>query len=174
MADAYLGSIKLFSFNFPPKGWAFCDGQTMAINQNQALFALLGTTYGGNGINTFALPNLKQRIPVHFGQGAGLSNRILGETAGQSAVTLVSGQIPSHTHNITVSSGAGTLASPISAQPAKESSGQTAIYTGRAADAVMDPAAVGNAGQSQPHDNMQPYLVLRFCIALVGIFPSRP
>ncbi len=173
MATPFLGQIKVFSFDYPPKGWTFCDGQLLPINQNQALFSLLGTTFGGNGQTNFALPDLRGRMPIHFGQGAGLSPRVLGEVGGSSAVTLTIAQTGPHTHTVPAVAGPGTVSNPVSGVPAKEASGQTAIYSASAADTTMAPQTIGNTGGGQAHNNMQPYLGLRFCIALQGIFPSR-
>jgi microcystin-dependent protein len=169
MSDQYLGEIRIFGFNFAPYGWAFCNGQTLPISQYSALFALLGTTYGGNGVSTFALPNLQSRMPLHFGQGPGLSPYALGEQIGTEAVTLLVTQLPSHNHGIVASSTA-TSKNPSNAEPAFTSGGSS---YGTAADLTMAPNMVANAGGSQPHDNMPPILALNFCIALQGIFPSR-
>ena len=171
MAEPFLSEIRIFSFNFPPKGWAFCNGQFLPINQNQALFSLLGTTYGGNGQTTFALPNLRGRAQIHMGAG-----HTLGEAAGSSAVTVNLQQLPTHTHTLTnnLCIGGGTtnaaLGDPTSNYWANNGQG---IYSTSAPDAVMHPSAVTNVGGNQPHTNLQPYLVLNFCIALQGIFPSQ-
>jgi microcystin-dependent protein len=167
MAEPFLSEIRIFSFNFPPKGWAFCNGQFMPINQNQALFALLGTTYGGNGQTTFALPNLQGCVPIHFGNG-----HSLGEKAGSSSVTITQQTMPQHLHFLNASqSGANTNV------PANNTllgdSAPNDLYTGPASLVAMAPASVSNVGGSQAHTNMMPYLVLNFCIALQGIFPSR-
>lgn len=165
MSEPFLGEIRLMSFNFPPKGWAFCNGQLLPINQNQALFALLGTTYGGDGRVNFALPNLQGRVPLHDGNG-----HLLGERAGQSAHALTTAELPIHTHGVAVSpSATGGSASPSGnvlggANNAYAPPGGTPT--------TLAPATVGATGGSQPHDNMQPYLVISFCIALQGIFPS--
>ena len=171
MAEPFLSEIRIFSFNFPPKGWAFCNGQLLPINQNQALFSLLGTTYGGNGQTSFALPNLRGRTPIHSGSG-----HTLGEAAGSSAVTINISQLPQHTHTLTsnLCIGGGnvnaTLGDPTGAFWANNGK---AMYSSSQGDKVMHPSAVTNVGGSQPHTNMQPYLVLNFCIALQGIFPSQ-
>ena len=169
MSEPFLSEIKLMSFNFPPKGWALCNGQFLPINQNQALFSLLGTTYGGNGQTTFALPNLRGRVPIHMGNG-----HTLGEAAGSTAVTINIQQLPQHSHVLqgTTASNAPTPVpnntvllgdSPSQPYAAGNSNGQAALV----------PSSISNVGGSQPHTNMQPYLVLNFCIALQGIFPSQ-
>jgi len=163
MSEPFLSEIKIVSFNFPPKGWALCNGQLLPINQNQALFSLLGTTYGGNGQTTFALPNLQGCVPVHVGDG-----HTLGEKAGSSSVTVSMSQMPQHAH---VMNGSNVAA---------ETSVPTGAYLGIVANTFTPPAnlvsllpgAVTNVGGSQPHNNMMPYLVLNFIIALQGIFPS--
>jgi microcystin-dependent protein len=164
MATPYLGEIKIVAFNFPPKGWAFCNGQLLPINQNQALFAILGTTYGGNGIQTFALPNFQGSVPIHVGGGFNL-----GETGGAATNTLTLAAMPSHGH--------AASAAPVAAdQPAPGGNlwaDTTNGYSTASPNATMSPAGVGAAGGGQPYDNFPPYLVLSFIIALVGIFPSR-
>lgn len=167
MAEPFLSEIRIFSFNFPPKGWAFCNGQFLPINQNQGLFSLLGTTYGGNGQTTFALPNLRGRYAMHEGNG-----HTLGEAAGSSAVTITQQTMPQHIHfamgsanNPTINIPDGTLVLGNSAP--------SDLYTGAAALVAMSAGSVTNVGGSQAHTNMCPYLVLNFCIALQGIFPSQ-
>ena len=152
------------SFNFPPKGWAFCNGQLLPINQNQALFSLLGTTYGGDGRVNFGLPNLQGRVPLHFG-----NLFLLGQAGGESAHTLIVSEMPAHNHFVTVSSNVADQGSPAGNYLAVESS--NAYST--ASDSAMATQAFTNIGGSQPHDNMPPYLVLSFCIALQGIFPTQ-
>lgn len=164
MSEPFLSEIKLLSFNFPPKGWAYCNGQFLPINQNQALFALLGTTYGGNGQTTFALPDLRGRVPIHMGSG-----HTLGERAGASAHTLSTAQLPAHTH---VALGSETPSE--TNVPTGASLGMRAnAYAAPGNLVAMGPSSVTNVGGSQPHLNMQPYLTLNFCIALQGIFPSQ-
>jgi microcystin-dependent protein len=164
MATPYISEIRIFSFNFAPKGWALCNGQLLPINQNQALFSLMGTTYGGDGINNFALPNLQGRMPVH--EGAGFS---LGQFGGEQNHTLLSAEMPQHTHLAAASSSpANTGTTPGNFW----ANGNQPAYASNA-NVSLNPAIVNNIGGSQPHDNMPPYLVLNFCIALVGIFPSR-
>jgi microcystin-dependent protein len=165
MSEPFLSEIKIVSFNFPPKGWALCNGQLLPINQNQALFALLGTTYGGNGQTNFALPNLRGRVPIHFG-GA----HSLGEAAGSTSVTVNIQQLPTHTHPMMGSGTAGDTASPsntvLASTPALVYGTPTALTT-------LNPINVTSVGGSQPHNNMMPYLTLNFIIALQGIFPSQ-
>jgi len=163
MSEPFLGEIKIVSFNFPPKGWAFCNGQLLPINQNQALFAILGTTYGGNGTTNFALPNLQTRAPIHVGNGI-----VLGQQGGSAAVTLQSNQI-GHSHGVRANSAATTnTASGNFPAPAASN-----IYGSQPDGTVMNPGTISLAGGSQPHNNMQPYLVLSYIIALQGIFPSQ-
>lgn len=172
MSNPFLGEIRMFAGNFAPVGWAMCNGQTLAISTNTALFSLLGTTYGGNGQTTFALPDLRSRVPVHPGQGNGLSPYVLGEIGGTENVTLLTGQIPVHNHGVNCNTGAGTQASPASGFPAVESTGTSLDYAA-SSNGTMNPAMIGNAGSGQPHANIQPYLCVNFIIALQGIFPSR-
>lgn len=163
----------MFAGNFPPRGWALCNGQTMSIAQNTALFSLLGTTYGGNGVNTFNLPNLQGRVPIHWGNGAGLSPYVQGQMAGSENVTLLYSQMPVHSHLVNASSNGGNQASPANNIPAVESTGTSLDYSNGAANVTMNPATVGNAGGNQPFPVIQPYLTVTFIIALQGIFPSR-
>jgi microcystin-dependent protein len=163
MSEPFLGEIKIISWNFPPKGWAFCNGTLLPINQNQALFSILGTTYGGDGRGTFGLPNLQGRSPMHVGNGI-----VLGEQGGETAHTLNISEIPAHTH---VPVGAGATPSAPSAGGALWA--QNPNYYNPAANTAMNPAGITAAGGNQPHENMSPYLVLNFIIALQGIFPSQ-
>lgn len=164
MSEPYLGEIRRVAFDFAPRGWALCNGQMLAINQNTALFALLGTVYGGNGQTTFALPDLRGRAPIQPGQGI-----MQGMAAGAASVTLQAAQLPAHTHGVVAASDAADQTSPqdaywaVTAQPG---------YGGQATG-TMSPTAVSAAGGSQPHDNMSPYLAVNHIIALTGIFPSR-
>jgi microcystin-dependent protein len=174
MQDPFLGEIALVAFNFAPSGWAFCNGQILPIAQNTALFSLLGTMYGGNGTTTFALPDLRSRVPLHSGQGTGLSPYTQGETGGVESVTLQSTQMPAHTHSYTpqATTAGGSAASPAGALWAQSGTGDT-IYQKGSSNTAMAPQTLGNTGGSQPHENRQPYLALNYVIALQGIFPSR-
>ena len=168
MSEPYLGEIKIVAFNFPPKGWSFCNGQLMAINQNQALFSILGTTYGGDGRVTFGLPNFQGRAPIHPGGAVGST---LGQVGGQSSHTLIPSEMPAHTHTLGADDAAlATLASP---SAASFGSLTEPIYGSPSNLTTLAPASIANVGGSQPHVNMQPYLVLNFIIALAGVFPSR-
>ena len=164
MSEPFLSEIKIVSFNFAPKGWALCNGQLLPINQNQALFALLGTTYGGDGRVNFALPDLRGRIPIHFD-----SFHTLGQRAGEENHTLISNEMAAHTHPVSASN-----ADPNQGLPTGNiwANGSEA-YSSSAPDGSMNPASIGGAGGSQPHANLQPYLVMNFVIALQGIFPSQ-
>lgn len=166
MSEPFIAEIKIVSFNFPPKGWAFCNGQVLQINQNQALFSLLGTTYGGDGRVTFGLPNLQGRMPV-FG---GLGSIILGERSGEEAHTLTINELPAHAHPILASGNIADQPSPANNYLPNDS---VLIRYSNTPNASMSPAATSTAGGNQPHINMPPYLFLNFIIALVGIFPSR-
>lgn len=168
-SDPYLGEITLFPYNFAPRGYAFCDGQILPINQNTALFSLLGTTYGGNGITTFALPDLRGRVPLESGQGPGLSNIDLGETGGAEAATLTQSQLPAHSHLASVTQAAGTSTRPATKIPAAGA----AVYGASSDGSTFNPAHIQNTGGSQPFSLRTPYLGLHYCIALQGIFPSR-
>ena len=175
MTDQFVGEIRIFAGNFAPTGWAFCNGQLLPIAQNTALFSLLGTMYGGDGQTTFALPNLQGAAPLMAGQGAGLSNRVQGETGGQAAVTLLTTELPSHTHTVSATSSPGS-----DPDPSGNVWGVAAVARGTvmyAADpgsgAQMSAQAFATAGPSLPHNNMPPYLALSFIIALQGIYPPR-
>ena len=168
----YLGEIMLFACNFPPRGWAFCNGQLLPIHLNTGLFSLLGTTYGGNGVTTFALPDLRDRVPIHFGQGPGLSLRSLGEKSGAASHTLSLAELATHAHAIQASSGTGgTLVDPAGNYPARNPAAYPQF--GTVADVPMASTAIGSTGGGQAHNNLQPYLGLNFCIALQGVFPSQ-
>lgn len=169
MADPFVAEIRIFPFNFAPKGWAWCDGQLLPLSQNTALFSLLGTTYGGNGKSNFALPDLQGRSPMHPGQGPGLSLHDLGETGGSETVTLLESEVPSHSHSFR-----GTTQDDNSTLPAGNYYGQlSVVYSGPSNLTTMNPSMIAPAGGDQPHNNMQPYLTFYFCIALQGVFPPR-
>jgi microcystin-dependent protein len=164
MSEPFLSEIKIVSFNFAPKGWALCNGQLLPINQNQALFALLGTTYGGDGRVNFALPDLQGRIPIHFGNG-----HTLGERSGTESHTLTLNELPLHTHVVSASNAAPDQGSPSGNIWASNSG----AYSSASPNTSMIPASIGSSGGSQPYTNLQPFLVLNFIIALQGIFPSQ-
>lgn len=170
----FVGEICLFPFNFAPKGWAFCDGQILPISSNTALFSLLGTTYGGDGKSTFALPNLQGMVPIHAGQGPGLSLYDLGQIGGSENVTLLQSEIPAHSHSLQYGTSGGSQESPVG-QIWKDTGGRRGglAYTSPANLVPMGVDAIMPVGGSQPHNNMQPYLTLKFCIALQGVFPPR-
>ena len=170
-ADPFLGEIMLWAGNFAPVGWAFCHGQILSIAQNTALFSLLGTTYGGNGVVTFALPDLRGRVPINHGQGPGLPNFDLGQTGGEPNHTLIPQEMPAHTHALNADSANGSQSGPGGALPARDPAGSPTY--GANASTTMAANALQIVGGSQPHNNMQPYLTLNYCIALQGIYPSR-
>lgn len=170
-AEPYIGEIIMFAGNFAPRGWAFCDGQLLAIAQWQALFSILGTTYGGDGRTTFALPDLRGRFPIHPGQGPGLSSRSLGERSGSESVALTAAEIPSHSHDLNASTSEGAFDSPQNAVPGRPASGIPQYATGP--NTTMAQQAIGAAGGGGGHDNMPPYLGVHFIIALTGLFPPR-
>ena len=171
--SAYIGEIRMFAGNFAPNGWMFCEGQLLAISENSALFQLLGTTYGGDGQETFALPNLASRVPIHAGTGPGGITRQLGETGGAEQVTLTTQQIPVHTHPALGVSGqnTGNAATPGGALWASQAS--TGVYADQPPTDQMAPGAMGPAGGSQPHDNMIPFLCINYIISLFGVFPQQ-
>jgi microcystin-dependent protein len=177
MSNAFLGQISMFGGNYAPRGWALCNGQLLSIAANSALFSLLGTTYGGNGVNTFALPNLQSQLPVHMGQGPGLSNYQLGQTSGVTSVTLTQSTVPSHTHTLQATTAAATSPSIAgNLLPATPPAGGAAFYAVSQASPGLAPqsiAGIATAGGSQPHSNLMPSLCITFIIALQGIFPSR-
>lgn len=176
MMEPFIGEIMLFAGNFAPRGWAFCNGQLLSISQNTALFSILGTTYGGNGVQTFGLPDLRGRAPIHFGQGPGLSSYDLGEMSGTEKVTLLPSEIPAHTHPLMGNNGGANSpmnnSAVLSNQINEDGDTIDTFYSG-APNTVLNSASIGATGGNQPHNNMQPYLVLNYCIALEGIFPSR-
>src|SRR5436305_2487273 len=168
MADPFVAEIRIFGFNFAPTGWALCDGQLMPISQNTALFSLLGTTYGGDGKSTFALPNLQGSVPIQQGQGQGLSDYVLGQQSGTESVTLLQSEIPIHTHTLQASVRDATSRLPGDQLLAKGIGVQ--VYLTPASTTQLAPQALSPAGGSLPHNNMMPYLTLNYCIALQGIF----
>jgi microcystin-dependent protein len=170
--DPFLGEIMLFAGNFAPNGYLFCEGQILPIASYSALFSLLGTQYGGNGVNTFALPDLRGRAPIHAGQGPGLPNYSQGEMGGAPTHTLTTAEMPQHSHAALADSGNGTTSSPAGALPAHDPAG-TPVY-GVNAVAAMAGNAIGMSGGGQAHNVQSPYLAMRWCIAISGIFPSRP
>ena len=178
MASPFIAEIIMFAGNFPPRGWAFCQGQILSIAQNTALFSLLGTTYVGNGQTTFALPDLRGRVPVGTGQGPGLPSVTLGEVSGEPTHTLISTEMPAHSHGINGNnSGLGNSAAPtgnsLGIGVVPSSNTPVNMYNSAAPNTALNPQTCGIAGGSQPHNNMQPYLGMNYIIALVGIFPSR-
>ena len=174
MADPFIGEIRMFGGNFAPQGWSFCDGSTLAISQNDALFALIGTTYGGDGVQTFNLPDLRGRVPIHQGVSAHGESFVIGQVSGVESVTLTSSQVPVHSHPAQAGPG-GDVVSPKNAFWSSDPGGNTAAYTGPVnSPPTMAGNAVGlSAGGSLPHDNMQPFLAISYIISLFGIFPSR-
>ena len=168
MSTPYLSEIRVVSFNFAPRGWAQCNGQLLPINQNQALFSLLGTTYGGDGRVNFALPNLQGNVPLHAGNGFNL-----GQTGGEAMHTLTAAEMPAHTHQVTATSDAATVPSPAGAELAAAGATVGSVYAPGPANTPLSPGSVTTVGGGQPHENRQPYLTLNFVIALQGIFPSR-
>lgn len=175
MSEPFIGEIKMFGGTFAPRNYAFCNGQTLPIAQNQALFSILGTTYGGNGVQTFALPDLRSRVPMHPGQGNGLSPRSLGQMSGAENVTLVTSQMPAHNHQVGVADEEGNVFAPGNNTLAATVAGATNAntYVSGNPNAALKPNTLSVAGGSQPHDNMPPFLCVNFIIALQGIFPSR-
>lgn len=165
MSQPFIGEIRMFAGNFAPAGWAFCDGSLIAISQNDTLFTLIGTTYGGDGVNTFALPDLRSRVPVHTGPGFALAQQ-----GGVETVTLTVSQIPAHSHAAVGVTPSGSQAGPAGATWAQSALNQ---FSTNAPTTAMDPGAIGRAGGSQPHDNMMPFLVINFILSLFGVFPSQ-
>jgi microcystin-dependent protein len=180
MTDQYLGEVRMFGGNFAPQGWALCSGQLLSIAQNSALFALLGTTYGGDGQSTFGLPDLRGRVPMHQGTGQGLSPRVIGEISGVETVTIVSATMPAHAHGVTATTAVGSLTGPgPTALPGTPTGGSAVntfyVTTGTSSlvPAPMAATSISVTGQTGPHDNMMPFLCTNFIISLVGIFPTR-
>ena len=173
MADPFVAEIRIFPFNFAPKGWAWCNGQLLPLSQNTALFSLLGTTYGGNGKSNFALPDLQGRAAMHPGQGPGLSLHDLGETGGSETVTLLDSEMPAHSHTMRAVSELGDLADPTNRSMARAPTGNPYQTVTNSNVVQMSPQALALAGGDQPHNNLQLYLTLNFAIALQGVFPPR-
>jgi microcystin-dependent protein len=181
MATPFVGTIIIFGGNFAPLGWAFCNGQTVAISQYAALFNLIGTMYGGNGTTTFNLPDLRSRVPIHQGQGTGLSNYVIGSMAGSESITLTTAQAPQHTHLVsTVSGTPGNQPSPSNTYFMADEGGTSAegpanayVAGGSGTQQAMASASIGSAGGSQPHNNIQPVLAVNYVIALQGIYPTQ-
>jgi microcystin-dependent protein len=173
MADPFVAEMRIFPFNFAPKGWAFCDGQILPLSQNTALFSLLGTTYGGDGKSNFALPNMQGNAPMHPGQGPGLSLHDLGETGGSETVNLLESEMPAHSHQVLAQINPANLAAPSPVRSLARTSPGTAYTPSVTGLVPMAPQALAPAGGDQPHNNLQPYLTLNFCIALQGVFPPR-
>ena len=171
MSEPFVGEIRMFAGNFSPRGWALCDGQLLAVSQNDALFSLLGTIYGGDGRTTFGLPDLRGRVPIHAGQGPGLSDRRLGAKSGAETVTLNTHQLPSHTHPIKGTNDAATATDPAGQVPAQSST--IDLYVSTAPTVNLNPAAVPGVGGSGSHSNLMPTLCINFIVALFGIYPSR-
>ena len=172
MSNPFLAEIRIFPFGFAPKGWALCDGQLLPVAQNTALSGLLGTTYGGDGTTTFGLPDLQGRVPMHPGQGTGLSSHVLGESGGADTVTLDPSQIPAHSHTLLAATNAALVKLPGSTVAMARSRGANAYQDTPGNLIAMNANAIGPTGGSQPHNNLPPYLTLNFCIAVQGVFPS--
>ncbi|MEO8503273.1 MAG: tail fiber protein [Acidobacteriota bacterium] len=170
--DPFVAEIRIFPFNFPPKGWAFCDGQLLPLSQNTALFSLLGTTYGGDGKSNFALPDVQGNAPMHPGQGPGLSLHDLGETGGSDTVSLLESEIPSHAHQLRANSDSADQPVPSATRSLARSTGGFA-WNPTFTPTPFGDSALAPAGGDQPHNNLQPYLTLNFCIALQGVYPPR-
>ncbi|MDB6124194.1 MAG: Phage tail collar domain protein [Pedosphaera sp.] len=171
MSQPFFGEIRLMACTFAPKGWALCNGQVMVIAQNQALYSILGTTYGGNGQQTFALPNLQGKVAMHFGQGPGLGSYPLGQGGGAESATLATNQIPQHNHAVACNSTTGAQANPSGNFPGLANSSSAGIYEATANN-TMAAGMIGNTGGNQPHENRQPFLTLNYCISLGGIYPT--
>jgi microcystin-dependent protein len=172
MTDQFVAEIRMFGFNFPPTGWAFCNGQLLPISQNTALFSLLGTYYGGDGKSTFGLPDVQGSAPLAWGSGSGLSARALGETGGEPFVTLIESEMPTHNHSVSAAALPANVSSPAPAATLSRTNGGNGYHTLDAA-VQLDPNAIAVAGGSLPHNNLMPYLMLNFCIAMQGIYPPR-
>jgi microcystin-dependent protein len=171
MSEPFIGEIRMFASSFAPAGWAFCDGSLLPISENDALFNLIGTTYGGDGQETFALPDLRGRVPIHMGQGQGISQSYqIGETGGVESVTVTTQQVPSHTHALLASTSVANSNTP---QATLLAQADVDMYVAESADISFDPASIAAAGGSQPHDNMAPFLTVSFIISLFGVYPTQ-
>lgn len=173
MSDPYIGEIRMFAGNYAPLGWALCDGTVMSISENESLFTLIGTTYGGDGQSTFALPDMRGRLPLHQGAGPGLTTRVMGQAFGSEAVTLLETQMPSHTHTLVASTADATASVPTGAVPAGQPGDTLYLPSPTVPPVSMSPNALQVTGGSQPHDNTMPFLCVNFIISLFGIFPSQ-
>ena len=175
MGQPFVGEIRIFAGSFAPNGWMFCSGQLLPIAQNETLFQLIGTTYGGDGESTFALPDLQGRVPVHQGQGPGLSERFIGEAGGSETVSLLASEMPAHTHALAASAAAAYARGPSQELVANQNGGVNSYAPAAASPpALLAASAIGVSGGGQPHNNLAPYLVVNYCIALQGIYPQRP
>lgn len=174
MSEPFLAEVRIVGFNFAPRGWAFCDGQILPINQNQSLYSLLGTTYGGDGRTSFALPDLRGRVPMHVGSSDGAAH-LLGQKSGEETHTLSAAEMPQHDHALQATNNNANQPSPQGHVPAQVSAGVDFVYSsaGDPLNVTLNSAAIANVGGGQAHNNMQPYLAINFCIALRGLFPSR-
>jgi microcystin-dependent protein len=173
MSDPYIGEIRMFAGNYAPQGWALCNGTLQSISENEALFALIGTTYGGDGQSTFALPDMRGRLPLHQGTGPGLTARVMGQAFGSEMVTLAATQMPSHTHTLVASSADATASVPTGAIPAGQPNDTMYLSSPTASPSSMSASALQPDGGSQPHDNTMPFLCVNFIISLFGIFPQQ-
>ena len=173
MADPFVAEIRIFPFNFAPKGWAWCDGQLLPLSQNTALFSLLGTTYGGNGKSNFALPDLQGRVPMHPGQGPGLSIHDLGEQGGTQSVTLLTSEMPVHAHSLLGGNSQATVNTPDGNSVISRTDGALVYSSGQPSTTQMSFQVIAPEGGGSPHNNLQPYLTMYFCIALQGVYPQR-
>jgi len=173
MSDPYLGEVRMFGGTFAPQGWELCNGQLLPIAENEALYSLLGTTYGGDGVNTFGVPDLRGRSPIHMGQGQGLSSRVLGQSTGQESVALTAAQLPPHYHPVHASNVQGTLSAPTNNIWGQASTGEKQ-YTQNAPNVSMSASCTTSVGGGLPHENMMPFQVVTFIIAIYGIYPPQP
>ncbi|MDP1698305.1 MAG: tail fiber protein [Xanthomonadaceae bacterium] len=173
MSEPFVGEIRMFGGNYAPQDWALCDGSVLSISQNDVLFALIGTTYGGDGQTTFALPDMRGRLPLHQGVGPGLSTRVMGQSFGNENVTLIAAQMPSHSHPVVVSTSNAVASTPTDAVPAGQPGDTLYVTNPTAAASSMNSRVLQSAGNSQPHANTMPFVCVNFIISLTGIFPSQ-